>query len=112
MLILSRSCERRAMVPWRFLRVFRKKYLFYLVGFIAIVLFFIIFGGRSLMQIYHLKEEREKIRIANARLRAENEKLAAQIERMKNNKKEEVEKIAREELGLVRKGEVVYQFEK
>lgn len=110
--MLARSREKRSGVPLRFLRAFRKKYLFCLVGFIAIIFFFIIFGGRSLMQIYHLKEEREKIRTANARLREENQKLADQIERMKNNKKEEVEKIAREELGLVRKGEVVYQFEK
>ena len=63
------------------------------------------------MQICHLKEDREKIRIANARLREENQKLAEQIQRMNHNKKE-VEKIAREELGLVKKGEVVYQFEK
>ena len=94
-----------------FLRPFRKKYIFYLVGFIAPLLFFIIFGGRSLMQIYHLKEEREKIRIANARLREENQKFAEQIQRMKQSQKE-VERIAREELGLVKKGEVVYQFEK
>ena len=110
--MLARSRERRPVALWRFLRAFRKKYLFYLAGFIAIILFSIIFGGRSLMQIYHLKEEPEKIRTANARLREENQKLADQIERMKNNKKEEVEKIAREELGLVKKGEVVYQFEK
>jgi cell division protein FtsB len=96
----------------RFLRPFRKKYLFYLMGIIAALLFFILFGGRSLMQICHLKEDREKIRIANARLREENQKLAEQIQRMKHDKKEEVEKIAREELGLVKKGEVVYQFEK
>jgi cell division protein FtsB len=96
----------------RFLRPFRKKYLFYLMGIIAPLSFFIIFGGRSLMQIYPLKEEREKIRIANSRLREENQKLAEQVARMKHNKKEEVEKIAREELGLVKKGEVVYQFEK
>ena len=94
-----------------FLRPFRKKYLFYLVGIIAPVLFFIIFGGRSLMQIYSLKEEREKIRIVNARLREENQKLAEQVARMKHNKKEEVEKIAREELGLAKKGELVYKFE-
>jgi cell division protein FtsB len=95
----------------RLLRPFRKKYLFYLAGFIAMLLFFGLFGGRSLMQIYHLKEEREKIRIANARLREENQKLAEQIGRMKHNKKEEVERIAREELGLVKKGELVYKFE-
>ena len=94
-----------------FLRPFRKKYLFYMVGIIASLLFVIIFGGRSLMQIYHLKEEREKIRVANARLREENQKVAEQIERMKHNKKEEVERIARGELGLVKKGELVYKFE-
>ena len=64
------------------------------------------------MQIYHLKKEREKIRVASDRLREENQKLAEQVARMKHNKKEEVEKISREELGLVKKGEVVYQFEK
>ena len=95
----------------RLLRPFRKKFLFFLAGFIVVNLFFGIFGGRSLIQIYHLKEEREKIRIANARLREENQKLAEQIERMKHNKKEEVERIAREELGLVKKGELVYKFE-
>ncbi len=95
----------------RLFRPFRKKYLFYLAGLIGILLFFAIFGGRSLMQIYHLKEEREKIRIANARLREENQKLAEQVLRMKHNKREEVEKIAREELGLVKKGELVYKFE-
>ena len=95
----------------RLFRPFRKKYLFYSLAFIAMLLFFGLFGGRSLMQIYHLKEEREKIRIANARLREENQKLAEQIRRMKNNKKEEIERIAREELGLVKKGELVYKFE-
>jgi cell division protein FtsB len=95
----------------RLFKSFRKKYWFYLAGFIAVMLFFGIIGGRSLMQIYHLKEEREKIRITNARLREENQKLAEQIERMRHNKKEEIERIAREELGLVKKGELVYKFE-
>jgi cell division protein FtsB len=75
------------------------------------MLVFTIFGGRGLMQIYHLKGEREKIKIATGRLSEENRKLAQQIERMKKNKKEEVERIAREELGLVKKGEIIYKFE-
>jgi len=49
--------------------------------------------------------------ITTGHLREENRKLAQQIERMKKNKKEEVERIAREELGLVKKGEIVYKFE-
>ena len=63
------------------------------------------------MQIYHLKEERNRIEGSNARLQEENRKLAEKVNRLRNNK-DEVEKVAREELGLVKKGEVVYQFEK
>lgn len=95
----------------RFFGTVRKQYLLFLGIFVSAMLFLAIFGGRGLMQIYHLKEEREKIKVANARLREENQKLAHQVERMKNNKKEEVEKIAREELGLVKKGEIIYRFD-
>ena len=97
------------MVRWpRFLRF---KYAFYIAPCAVLILFFIIFGGRGLVQIYHLKEERARIEAVNARLRGENRKLIEQVERMKNNAKE-VEKIARGELGLVKKGEVIYQFER
>ena len=75
------------------------------------MLLFAIFGSRGLIQIYKLKDERNRIQMSNARLEEENRKLAEQIGRLRNNK-EEVEKVAREELGLVKKGEIVYQFEK
>jgi len=75
------------------------------------MVFFTLFGGRGLLQIYHLKEERDRIHLSNARLRDENEKLLQQVQRLRHNK-EEVEKIAREELGLVKKGEIIYQFER
>ena len=94
----------------RFFGSIQKKYLILLAVFASTMLLLAVFGGRGLMQIYHLKEEREKIRSVNARLREENQKLAEQIQRMKHNKKE-IEKIAREELGLVKKGELVYKFE-
>jgi len=41
----------------------------------------------------------------------ENQKLTQQVQRLRYHK-EEVEKIAREELGLVKKGEIIYQFER
>jgi cell division protein FtsB len=88
-----------------------KKYLICLVVFISAMLLFTLFGSRGLMQIFQLKQEREKINITNAKLREENQKLTANIERLKRNKKE-VEKIVREELGLAKKGEVIYQFER
>ena len=95
----------------RFFGSIQKKYLLFLSVFISGVLIFAIFGSRGLIQIYKLKEEGTRVQISNARLQEENKKLAEQIKRLRNNK-EEVEKIAREELGLVKKGEIVYQFEK
>ena len=79
--------------------------------FISGMLLFAVFGSRGLVQIYKLKDERNRIQLSNARLQEENRRLGAQIERLRHNK-EEVEKVAREELGLVKKGEIVYQFEK
>ena len=95
----------------RFFGSIQKKYLFFLVLFISGMLLFAVFGSRGLIQIYKLKEEGNRIQMTNARLQEDNRKLAEQIRRLRNNK-EEVEKVAREELGLVKKGEIVYQFEK
>lgn len=96
--------------PMRLFGLIRKKYLLCLAGLVSAMAFFILFGGRDVVQIYQLRTEWDKIKAANTRLGEENQKLAEQIKRMKNSK-EEVEKIAREELGLVKKGEIIYHFE-
>ena len=95
----------------RFFGPIEKKYLFFLSLLICGVLFFAVFGSRGLMQIYQLREERDRIQMSNARLEDENKKLAGQIRRLRNDK-DEIERIAREEMMLVGKGEIVYQFEK
>ncbi len=95
----------------RLLGFFRKKYLIYGVIFGSALLVFMIFAGRGLMQINQLKEEREKAKVTAGRLQEENKKISQQIEKMKKNTPEEVERIAREELGLVKKGEIIYKFE-
>jgi cell division protein FtsB len=106
-----RKLERRFALSVYFPGVFRKKYLFLLALFLSGVILFGVFGGRALMQIHQLKEERNRMQGANARLQEENRKLAEKVNRLKNSK-EEVEKVARDELGLVKKGEIVYQFDK
>ncbi len=88
-----------------------KKYLLAIAVFAFVLFLFLAFGARDLMQIDHLKEEREKALLKNTRLKEENKKLEDQIRRMQTHKKEEVEKFAREELGMVKKGEVLYKFE-
>jgi len=98
----------------KIMRIFglaRKKYFLYGTVFSLALLVFTLFAGKGLMQIYHLKEEREKIKIIVGRLQEENQKIAQQIEKMKKNREEEIERIAREELGLVKKGEIIYKFE-
>jgi cell division protein FtsB len=103
--------ERRNIFPVRFFGPIEKKYLGFLGLLIFGVLLFTIFGSRGLMQIYHLREERDRIQVNNARLEDENKKLVEQI-RLLRTDKHEIERIAREEMMLVRKGEIVYQFEK
>ncbi len=95
----------------RFFGAIQKKYIFFLSLFVSGMLLLAVFGSRGLVQIYRLEEERNRIQMSNARLQEENRKIAEQVQRLRHNK-EEVEKVAREELGLVKKGEIVYQFEK
>jgi cell division protein FtsB len=95
----------------RFFGPLQKKYLLLLGLFISGMLLFALFGSRGLMQIYKLKEERDRIQAGNVRLQEDNRKLGEQINRLRNDK-DEVEKIAREERGMVKKGEIIYQFEK
>lgn len=88
-----------------------KKMIVFIVIFGFALLAFIFFGGRGLVQIYQLRVEKEKIQAQNALLREENQKLTEKIARLRHSK-EEIEKIAREDLGLAKKGEIIYQFEK
>ena len=110
-MIFFKNLKKYPLFLMRFFGSIRKQYFLYLAIFISAMLVFTIFGGKGLIQIYHLKAEQEKIKISNGRLREENRKVAQQIEKMKKNLKGEVEKIAREELGLVKKGEIIYKFE-
>lgn len=91
---------------------FSRKYCLIYFGIISTLLLFTYLCGKGLREIYNLKKEKEKIQLSIQKLRAENLNLTSQIKKIKNNDREEIEKIIREELGLIKKGEVVYKFEK
>jgi cell division protein FtsB len=95
----------------RFFGRLEKKYLAFLSLLIFGVLLFTVFGSRGLVQIFQMREEKDRILMGNARLEEENKKLSEQIHRLRTDK-DEIERIAREEMMLVGKGEIVYQFEK
>jgi len=67
-------------------------------------------GERGLMNVLSMRKELHKIQQKNKSLEQENESLKEYSYLLKNDV-HYIEKIAREELGLLKSGEVVYFFE-
>jgi len=78
-------------------------------GGLAFILFFTVFGERGLLRINDLKRERSLIEEKSAELRAANEKLRQEIALLHSDRRY-LERIARNELGLVKPNEIIYQF--
>ena len=89
----------------------KKLYLSPLLIIIAIIALLTIFGDRGLIRIYKLSKERDSIKTYNEQIREENASMKDEIHRLKTDDKY-IEIIARKELGMVGKNELVYQFEK
>lgn len=70
---------------------------------------FTTFGDRGLLHLRRLSEEKRKLDERNFRLQRTNEALRERIYRLRHDNRY-LEKIAREDLGLVRRGEIVYRF--
>jgi cell division protein FtsB len=81
-----------------------------LLGFIFFVLICSCFGERGIMNLLVLKKELREIKVYKQSLKVENDKLKDYIYLLKNDKRF-IENIAREELGLVKAGEIVYFFD-
>jgi cell division protein FtsB len=95
------------MAFWR-----RKKIYFSpLLIVISIIALLTIFGDRGLIRIYKLSKERDSIKTYNEKIREESAAMKDEIHRLKTDDKY-IEMIARKELGMVGKNELVYQFEK
>jgi cell division protein FtsB len=70
------------------------------------LLIFIMFSDNGLGDLFKLKSERDRLLQENARLKRENLTMYRMIERLKNDP-EYIESIARKELGMIKKGEVI-----
>lgn len=73
------------------------------------MLLFIVFGDYGLADFNLLKKERDRLLERNTGLEQENLSLYRQIDRLKNDLKF-IENVARQELGMVGKDEVVFKF--
>jgi cell division protein FtsB len=75
------------------------------------LLIFAVFGQRGVMHMLRLKDEVRKLEEHNQQLKAENLLLHKEIEKLKNNPKY-LEDKARDELGLAKENELVYELKK
>ncbi len=90
---------------------YNKRVLVTILLLVSVMIFFTFFGDKGLLQVYRLRRELKEIERVNMELQQENDRLRAEIDNLRTNKKY-VEELARRELGLVKKGEIVYQFDK
>ena len=86
------------------LRHLRLAILFLLALVVASVV-----GNRSLLRLYHMHRERAALEREIEQLTAANAALAEEVRTLRTDPAR-VEAIAREELGLVKPGELVYEF--
>ncbi len=81
----------------------------YLIIFLAFMTILIAFGNNGLVDNYILNEKLAILKDDNSRIIAENQALRTEILLLRGDSKY-IEKIARDDLGMVRKGDIVYRF--
>ena len=95
-------------MPFRF--AIPQRWLIYLLSVLIVLLALItVVGERGVLHLSRLHGEKNRLDEQNFRLQKENEALRQRIYRTRNDNAY-LEKLAREELNLVRPGEIVYRF--
>jgi len=99
-------------MPIRFhLRLPTGWFLYLLGALILAVALVTVIGERGALLLWRLRGEKSQLDEQNYRLQKENEALRQRIARIRHDD-QHLEKLAREELNLVRPGDVVYRFPK
>ena len=80
-----------------------------LVLVLVLMLSFLAFGEWGLLHYWRLSEERRSLEERSQALQRDNELLREKIYRLRKDDRY-LEKVAREELGLARDGEIIYLF--
>lgn len=95
-------------MPFRF--SIPQRWLIYLFSALIVLLALItVIGERGVLHLWRLRGEKNRLDEQNFLLQKENEALRQRIYRIRNDNAY-LEKLAREELNLVRPGEIVYRF--
>jgi len=84
----------------------RKIKLLFLSLIIFLVVYLTIFGNNGILKIRQIEQETKRVQQASENLKTENEKLKKEINLLQQDDKY-IEKIAREELGMVQPDEII-----
>ena len=77
----------------------------------TIILFLVLFSRGGIIKMKHLENELAQISDQNSKLYKENKSLRQEIMLLKNSP-EYIEQLARKELGLIKKNELIYHLKK
>lgn len=83
----------------------------YLIVFIFVMSLLIIFGKRGLVDNYAMKERLMALKKSNQDISLENKELSKKIILLRGDL-QYIEMLARNELGMVRKGDLIYRYVK
>jgi len=81
----------------------------YLLLIILFIGFFIVFGNRGLLDNMRLSQKLADLQAENARLEAVNNSLKREVVLVREEPRY-IESVARQDLGMVRRGELIYRF--
>lgn len=88
----------------------KKSLLLLLLSLLLILGFLTFFGNNGILHLLRLQKELVRIKEMNVKIEVENRKLREEVRRLQYEKRY-IEEIARKELGLVKEGEIIYQFD-
>jgi len=81
----------------------------YLIILLFIMTLLIVFGNNGIIDNFIMKEKLSILQNATSQISRENDQLKHEIILLRNNP-QYIETLARNELGMVRKGELIYKF--
>jgi cell division protein FtsB/cell division protein DivIC len=89
-----------------------RKKRFFLLILVPLLIFgaLTFFGEKGILHLLRLQKEVAQIKDRNIKLEEENQKLREEVKRLQRDKRY-IEEIARKELGMVKEGEIIYQFD-
>jgi cell division protein FtsB len=91
-------------------RIKKKKVVYWGTTFVlGYLLILILFGEVSIPHFLSMRKAYQKMQSEISELKSENGRLKIESEALRSNP-EQIEKLAREELGFSKKGEIIYEF--